>query len=183
VALDERGKLPGRGAYICARRECLEKARKNKSLARALKTEVPDALYDQLGEYIETYREKHGTADDQNHLPRELRSLLGLSRRAGLLHIGIDSVKSQSVKEPLLILTAADASEAVNKAVEGIVVGQVEDSKYRHVHVCAPLNVDVLSAAIGAAGVRVIALPARNGLADKIKMLLPDGDASQGHGA
>jgi hypothetical protein len=175
VAVDERGKLPGRGAYICARRECLDKARKNKSLARALKTEVGSEVYDQLAEYIETYREKHDTADVQ----RELRPLLGLSRRAGLLHIGIDSVKSQCVKEPLLILTASDSSEAV----KDIVRKQVESSERRHVHVCAPLDVEALSAAIGAAGVQVIALPVRNGLADKIKMLLLDGDASQGHGA
>jgi flagellar motor component MotA len=167
VAVDERGKLPGRGAYICARRECLDKAKKNKSLARALKTEVSGELYDQLEEYIETYKETHGTADVQ----RELRSLLGLARRAGLLHIGIDSVKSQCVKEPLLILTAADSSEAV----KDIVRKQVESLEYRHVHVCAPLNVEAFSAAIGAAGVQVMALPVRNGLADKIKMLLPDG--------
>jgi hypothetical protein len=170
VTVDERGKLPGRGAYICARRECLDKARKNKSLTRALKTEVPGDFYDRLGEYIETYREKHSAADIQ----RELRPLLGLSRRAGLLHIGIDSVKSQCTKEPLLILTAADSSEAVKDAARK----QAEGSERGHVCMCAPLNVDAFSAAIGAAGVQVMALPVRSGLADKIKMLLPDGDGA-----
>jgi predicted RNA-binding protein YlxR (DUF448 family) len=166
VVIDERGKLPGRGAYLCAQRECLEKARKTRALARALKTEVPDGLYDQLGEYVETYGEKHGAADVQ----RELRLLLGLSRRANLVYIGIDSVKSESEKtgKPLLILTASDSSEPVNEAVRK----RVEETGSGHVHRSVPLSVEDFSRAIGASGVQVIALPARNGLADKIKMLL-----------
>jgi predicted RNA-binding protein YlxR (DUF448 family) len=168
IVLDERGKLPGRGAYLCARRECLEKARKSNALGRALKAEIPGDLYDRLKEYIETYREKRGEADIQ----RELRALLGLSRRAALLHIGIDSVKSRCgdsrEKEPLLILTVSDSSEPVKDAVRR----QVENAERQHVHLATPLNVAALSAAIGASGVQVVALPGRNGLADKIKMLL-----------
>jgi hypothetical protein len=159
--VDERGKLPGRGAYLCANRDCLAKARKTRALSRALKTEIPDELYERLEEYVDTYGETHGEVD-----VRELRALLGLSRRADLLYIGIDSVKSQYVKEPLLILTAADASDSVKDAVRKQVDGG------GNIHVYAPLEGKVLSAAIGAANVQVVALPARNGLADKIKMLL-----------
>jgi hypothetical protein len=171
--IDERGKLPGRGAYLCVRRECLEKAQKNKALVRALKTEIPDDLYDRLGEYVETYKEKH----DEPDIQRELRALLGLSRRAGLVCIGIDSVKSECrklesgksrEKESLLILTAADASESVRDAVRK----QADSPECRHVHKNVPLDVEAFSSALGAAGVQVIALPGRNGLADKIRMLL-----------
>jgi hypothetical protein len=163
VVVDERGKLPGRGAYLCANRECLEKARKTRALTRALKAEISDELYERLKEYVDTYRETHGEGDIQ----RELRSLLGLSRRADLLYIGIDSVKSQYAKEPLLILTAADASDSVKDAVRRQV-----DGDGKNVHVYAPLDGEILSGAIGAMNVQVVALPARNGLADKIKMLL-----------
>ena len=51
------GKKNGRGAYLCPRRECLEKAVKNKGLERSLKTAVPKEIYqdfekemEQLGE-------------------------------------------------------------------------------------------------------------------------------------
>jgi predicted RNA-binding protein YlxR (DUF448 family) len=162
VVVDERGKLPGRGAYLCANPECLEKARKTKALSRALKTEIPDELYGRLKEYVETYGETHGEVDI-----RELCTLLGLSRRADLLYIGIDSVKSQYAKEPLLILTAIDASDAVIDAVLKQAGGNGKD-----IHVYAPLEGKKLSAAIGATNVQVVALPARHGLADKIKMLL-----------
>ena len=162
VVVDERGKLPGRGAYLCANRECLEKARKNRALSRALKAEIPNELYEHLEEYVETYRETHGEVD-----VRELRALLGLSRRANLLYIGIDSVKSQYAKEPLLILTATDASDSVKDAVRKQV-----DGGGKNIHVYAPLEGKILSAAIGAVNVQVVALPARGGLADKIKMLV-----------
>jgi hypothetical protein len=160
--VDERGKLPGRGAYLCANLECLEKARKTRALSRSLKAEIPNELYDRLKEYVTTYGETHGEVD-----VREIRALLGLSRRADLLYIGIDSVKSQCAKGPLLILTATDASESIQDAVRKQVDGGDE-----HIHVCAPVGGEVLSAAIGAMNVQVVALPAQNGLADKIKMLL-----------
>ena len=57
VLVDATGKKNGRGAYLCPRRECLEKAVKNKGLERSLKTAVPKEIYqdfekemEQLGE-------------------------------------------------------------------------------------------------------------------------------------
>jgi hypothetical protein len=173
--VDEWGKLPGRGAYLCVCRECLEKARKTNALARALKTKIADALYDQLGEYIETCREKNeknGGQRDEERIGRELRALLGLSRRAKLVHIGIDSVKSQrgrsGAKGSLLILTAADSSESVKDAVRK----QIEGEECGHVHISVPLDIEAFSAAVGASKVQVVALPMGNGLTKKIKMLL-----------
>ncbi len=40
---DPRGKLSGRGAYICRDEECLKKARKTRALERALSCVLPDA--------------------------------------------------------------------------------------------------------------------------------------------
>jgi predicted RNA-binding protein YlxR (DUF448 family) len=183
VFLDERGKLPGRGAYICVRRECLGKAQKNRALARALKTEIPAGLYARLEEYIESYWKK--LSPEQDSPPeetrlielrsKELRSLLGLSRRAGLLHIGMDSVKSQcakfnakaenaKMKKPLLILAASDCSEAVRD----FALRQAGDKDGKTLRLELPLSIEEISAAVGANNVQVIALPLRGGLADRI---------------
>ena len=54
VVYDRRGKVPGRGAYICQCEACLEKAVKSRALERALETaitgEVLDALRAQMKE-------------------------------------------------------------------------------------------------------------------------------------
>ena len=54
VRYDPTGKANGRGAYVCARRSCIELARKKRSLYRALKAEIPDELYDELLERCQT---------------------------------------------------------------------------------------------------------------------------------
>lgn len=48
VFLDTTGKQNGRGAYVCNDSACLQLARKKKSLERALKTAIPDAVYERL---------------------------------------------------------------------------------------------------------------------------------------
>ena len=53
ISFDRVGKAPGRGAYICRARECLQKAIKQKQLERALETKIEDAVYAQLMEEID----------------------------------------------------------------------------------------------------------------------------------
>ncbi len=48
VFLDRTSKANGRGAYICAKEECFEKACKGKFLDRAFKQEVPLDVYESL---------------------------------------------------------------------------------------------------------------------------------------
>ncbi len=48
VRYDPTGKANGRGAYVCARRSCVEAAKKKKSFSRALKAEAPEGLYAEL---------------------------------------------------------------------------------------------------------------------------------------
>lgn len=48
ISLDFRGKMPGRGAYVCPDPECLKKARKSRGLERALECTIPDEIYDKL---------------------------------------------------------------------------------------------------------------------------------------
>ncbi len=56
VCLDNSGKLNGRGAYICPDPECLRKARRARSLERALEVEIPETVYDRLEKEMEQSR-------------------------------------------------------------------------------------------------------------------------------
>ena len=49
ICVDKTGRKNGRGAYICLSSLCLDKARKTKALERALKTDIPDAVYETIG--------------------------------------------------------------------------------------------------------------------------------------
>ena len=48
LLLDARDKAPGRGAYICRKAECLQKARKSRALERMLNITIPPEAYDEL---------------------------------------------------------------------------------------------------------------------------------------
>ena len=48
VSLDFRGKLPGRGAYVCPDPACLAKARKSRGLERAFDAALPAQVWDDL---------------------------------------------------------------------------------------------------------------------------------------
>ena len=52
IIIDESGKKPGKGAYICDSIECLEKGIKSKALKRALEVEIPEEIYENLRERI-----------------------------------------------------------------------------------------------------------------------------------
>ena len=53
IIIDLKGKVNGRGAYICKDAECLEKAFKCKGLERSLKTEISDEIKNQLRREME----------------------------------------------------------------------------------------------------------------------------------
>ncbi|MGN1201427.1 MAG: RNase P modulator RnpM [Candidatus Caccovivens sp.] len=53
IFVDKTGKANGRGAYICKSKECFEKLRKSKALNRAFKCNVPEEVYEKLGEEFE----------------------------------------------------------------------------------------------------------------------------------
>ena len=52
ISVDPTGKKSGRGAYICNDADCFAKARKKRSLERALKCEISPELYESLEEQI-----------------------------------------------------------------------------------------------------------------------------------
>ncbi|MBR2934045.1 MAG: YlxR family protein [Oscillospiraceae bacterium] len=53
VSLDFKGKLPGRGAYVCPQAACLAKARKSRALERAFDTALPAEVYEALEQQME----------------------------------------------------------------------------------------------------------------------------------
>ena len=55
VTLDPTGKAKGRGVYLCPGRQCLEKARKKKALARSLGMEISQEQLEQLLKDMEAY--------------------------------------------------------------------------------------------------------------------------------
>ena len=52
-AFDARGKLPGRGAYVCPNPACFRKAVKTRALDRALETKIPDEVMERLAGLLE----------------------------------------------------------------------------------------------------------------------------------
>ena len=59
ISLDFKGKLPGRGAYVCPLAACLAKARKSRALERAFDTALPSEVYEALEQQMEEVSE-HG---------------------------------------------------------------------------------------------------------------------------
>lgn len=55
VVVDMKGKQNGRGAYLCSSAACLQKARRAKSLERALKTSIPDEIFEHLEEELKEF--------------------------------------------------------------------------------------------------------------------------------
>jgi len=52
VAVDDGGRSPGRGAYICRSAECLGKARKRRAFARALRVDEGAIPYEALSSAV-----------------------------------------------------------------------------------------------------------------------------------
>ena len=52
VSLDFKGKLPGRGAYVCPDPACLKRATKSKALSRAFGVEIPPEIMEALSEQV-----------------------------------------------------------------------------------------------------------------------------------
>lgn len=68
LRFDPKGKLSGRGAYVCARTSCIALARKQKKLERSLKVgSVPDEVFAELNAQAALEPgEKQDVATNQN---------------------------------------------------------------------------------------------------------------------
>lgn len=94
VMIDYNEKLPGRGAYICPERACIEKALKGGLLSKAFRegARVPGSE-----DFYADLKEKN---------LKKIKSLLGMARKSGKIAMGFDPVIEAARKEPggLLIL-------------------------------------------------------------------------------
>lgn len=48
IVIDRTGKMPGRGAYLCDKTECLEKAIKTRRIERVFETKIENEIYEKL---------------------------------------------------------------------------------------------------------------------------------------
>lgn len=54
IALDSRGKMPGRGAYVCRNQACLSQAIRQRQLERQLETKLSEEVAARLRDMLET---------------------------------------------------------------------------------------------------------------------------------
>lgn len=52
ISLDLNGRKPGRGAYVCPKRDCLKSARKARRLEKAFSSQIPAEVYDRMEEEL-----------------------------------------------------------------------------------------------------------------------------------
>ena len=52
AVVDKGGKLPGRGAYFCRDKKCIENAQKKKALSKHFKMNVPNEIYESVKEQL-----------------------------------------------------------------------------------------------------------------------------------
>jgi predicted RNA-binding protein YlxR (DUF448 family) len=142
---DVASKLPGRGIWISARRELIQRAVEKKAFSRAARQSV--TVDPELPARVERL------------LERQCLDLLGLARRAGTVAAGFDKVEAMLRKGPVGALIAAS---------DGAEDGQ---GKLRRLAPEAPLvtvlPAALLAEALGREGVVVHAAIAPGGLAEK----------------
>lgn len=108
AVIDYSEKLPGRGAYVCPERGCIDKALKGGLLSRAFKegskAPQPDEFYQDLNDKV----------------LKKIISLLGMARKSRKVVMGFDPVLEGLRKEPggLLILALDLADNTRNKLKE-----------------------------------------------------------------
>lgn len=97
---DLQGKLPGRGAYLCPRRECVRRAFEKNLFARAFRSPVRHADAESMLVTLEQL------VNDR------VRSLIGLANRAGMVTSGSDAVEGalRTHQDVAFLLVTADTS-------------------------------------------------------------------------
>lgn len=110
VTPDIAGRLPGRGAWVSATKEAIEKAIKQKAFSRAFKSQVKTSE----------------TLAEQTHmlLERKCLDLLGFAKRAGDLILGFDQVRDTiRSSRPACIVEASDGAHDGRDKILSLVRG------------------------------------------------------------
>lgn len=164
LTADLAAKLPGRGAWVSARRDCLDKAVRRKLFARALGREVrvPEDL----------------VARVEQGLRRRLLELLGLSARAGQAVCGFEKVRAALAGGRVAVLIQAADAAADGRGKLARLARAVDPG----LPILAPAGAEALGRALGRdALVHLAILPGRLaeqvvGEAGRLAGLETDGD-------
>jgi len=65
IVVDPRGKVPGRGAYLCPRPSCFSSGRARAAVSRALQVDVSDEDWHRLVEQLEQLAAERGPLLEQ----------------------------------------------------------------------------------------------------------------------
>lgn len=103
IRIDPKGRLPGRGLYLCRDEACLVLAEKSRAFAKWIAADEARRLIGEIREILGTARgDREGS----------LLGLIGLARRGGGLEVGLrPSVSRVRAGEGKLLVTARDISE------------------------------------------------------------------------
>ncbi len=143
VAPDFSGKLPGRGAWVTARRDMVDAAVHRRLFARSFKAlvEAPDDL---------------GARVDAG-LAKAALSALGLARRCGDVVVGFEKVRSAlKARKAAVLIAAADGAEGGREKIAGTAQNIAPCDLFTRAEISAALGADAVHAAIapGAAASR-----------------------------
>ncbi|WP_367338768.1 hypothetical protein [Aminivibrio sp.] len=98
-------------------------------------------------------------------------SVFGIARRANILKIGQDIVKSSLARgEELLVVFASEPDSSFYRSLRN---GRLAEKS--QIIVLPDISGEALSAAVGSGNVKVVALPLRSGFARSISQLLAEG--------
>lgn len=101
--VDPKGRLPGRGLYVCREEPCVGLAEKRQAFSRWISADAARALFAELREFI------GGGADRDDG---GVLGLVGLARRAGHVAVGLRNVlDGLGQGEGRALITARDISE------------------------------------------------------------------------
>lgn len=127
VVPDLSGKLPGRGLWLLARRDMLDRACDRNLFARAAKAplRVPDDLADRVA----------------LGLRERCLDLIGLARRAGILAAGYEKARSQLSRESAgVLIQAADGAPGGRQKLSALARGAARDLPVVEVFTAAELG-------------------------------------------
>ncbi|MGE5173338.1 MAG: DUF448 domain-containing protein [Betaproteobacteria bacterium] len=107
VLIDYREKLPGRGAYVCPKQECIANALAKETLAKALRLKARPPSVELLASHLAAA------------IKEKIRSLLSISMKAGKIAAGYSAVNDALEKGRVkLLLFASDISDGTRDKIE-----------------------------------------------------------------
>lgn len=126
VEVDQTGKMPGRGAYVCNNSLCLSKASNAPLLDRGLKSHVGDRTKEIIKHRAQDLKNEHSVHEsskrknydhhDKRVTDESLHRFIGMAEKAGKVISGYDAVEHAMIKNLVkLVVVAHDTSDSTKK--------------------------------------------------------------------